>query len=387
MRQDTVSANRSVNRDRENLIHRRQKHLAAAVVTLGAAIFVVDLSLPLGVAGGVPYVALILLGWWFKNTRYIVLLGIVSAILTVAGYLLSPEGGIAWMVLTNRALALFAIGVTVILLGLARRADLEVQAANDELERRVSRRTAELQDAQTALLRKERLAALGQLTGTVAHELRNPLGVISTSIEVVRLRSAKSGLGIEAAIGRLRRAVIRCDTIITELLDFARAKGHQPGPVELDSWLSRLLDEQRIPEHVSLVRDLQTGAAIVQFDAESLRRAVINIVENACHAMTDANGGRDEATGHRLTIESRLAGGQVEIIVSDTGPGIPEDELPLIMEPLYSTKSFGTGLGLPTVQRILEEHGGGIRIDSEAGCGTRVSLYLPAARTADTKAG
>ena len=373
-------ADRSGGRKRAKQFAGNRISLWATAVLLATVIFLVDLSLPLGVAGGVPYVALVLLGWRLDGPRYIVGLAAVATLLTVAGYFLSPEGGIAWMVLINRALALFAIWVTAVLLYRAKRAESRVRAARDTLELRVEDRTAELRAAQTALLRKERLAAMGQLTGTVAHELRNPLGTIATSVHVVRHKCGDPDLGIEKALDRAERGLKRCDAIVTELLDFARAKGVQPEPIALDAWLSALLDEQDVPGGITLVRDLQTGGAVVRFDPEALRRALINLVENACQAMTDGGGARADTAQRRLTVASRVAGGRVEIVVADTGPGIPEEVLPQVLEPLFSTKPFGTGLGLPTVQRTLEDHGGGIEIDSEPGRGTRVRLWLPHAQ-------
>ncbi len=116
----------------------------AALLT--GAIFLFDLSLPLGVAGGVPYVAVVLLGWWLEKTVYIFLLGAISTIFTVAGYYLSPEGGIHWVVLTNRFLAFFAIWVTVALLAKAKRTQAALQTAHNELERRSA---ADLRDTES----------------------------------------------------------------------------------------------------------------------------------------------------------------------------------------------------------------------------------------------
>ena len=128
--------------------------LIAIMVALAAVIFFADISVPLGVAGGVPYVALVLLGWWLEKTGYIFLLGAVSSVLTVAGYFLSPEGGIEWMVLTNRSLALFAIWVTAGLLAKAKRSEMAVRLAHEELELKVERRTTELRKS-NAQLREE----------------------------------------------------------------------------------------------------------------------------------------------------------------------------------------------------------------------------------------
>ena len=235
---------------------------------------------------------------------------------------------------------------------------------------------------QAELLRNERLAAMGQLTGTVAHELRNPLGAIASSVSVIRYKSAEAKLDLGRALDRVERSIRRCDNIITELLDFARAKGLQPSPTVLDSWLSDVVAEQEIPADVAAHCDFQTAGAVVNFDRDELRRAVINVIDNACQAMAEGNGGNRQAGECRLTISTRKAGERIEILLADTGPGISPDDLSKVMEPLYSTKSFGTGLGLPTVQRIMEEHGGGMELGSVCGRGTQVLLWLPSDRGA-----
>ena len=113
---------------------RKTRYFTVGAVLLATAILVVDLSLPLGVAGGVPYVFVVLLGWWMDRSRAIIYLALLSSVLTIVGYFYSPAGGIVWMVLTNRFLALFAIWITAALLTRAKGAEEALNAARDDLE-------------------------------------------------------------------------------------------------------------------------------------------------------------------------------------------------------------------------------------------------------------
>ncbi len=266
-----------------------------------------------------------------------------------------------------------------------KRAEAEIRKLNRVLERRVEERTTELHATQDALVRNERLAALGQLTGTVAHELRNPLGAIATSFDVIQNKCQAAKLDLDRALGRAKRNIKRCDGLISELLDVTHAKVLQPEPTVVDAWLSDLLEEQQIPGNITLNTDLDAEGAAVTFDREQVRRAVINLVDNACQAMavdgdrdgTGNGAGDGTGNGKQLIVATRRTDGRIEIDVADTGPGIPEDDLTKVLEPLFTTKPQGTGLGLAIVQRIMERHSGGLEITSENRRGTRVRLWLP----------
>ena len=115
---------------------------------------------------------------------------------------------------------------------------------------------------QEALVRQERLAALGQVTATVSHELRNPLGAIRISFFVIPQRLRGKGPGIEPALDRIERSITRCENIINDLLDFSRDRPMQRQPTEIDPWLASLLDEYELPAHVVLCRDLAAAACV-----------------------------------------------------------------------------------------------------------------------------
>ncbi len=263
-----------------------------------------------------------------------------------------------------------------------KRVEDQVRQLNESLEEKVEERTKELQAAQGELLKSERLATLGRLTGTVSHELRNPLGVIRTSFYLVRNSLKDLDPRIERAADRVERGITRCDRIIEELLDFTRGSELKLDTTLIDDWLAELLDELTVPEGVGIIRDLAAPGITVALDSDRLRRAVINLYENACQAMTGEGGKGGAAEERQLTIRTGLKHDRVEIRFQDGGPGIPDDVLPMIFEPLFSTKGFGVGLGLSVVKQIIDQHGGGIEVATEDGQGTEMCLWLPLAMPA-----
>jgi PAS domain S-box-containing protein len=251
-------------------------------------------------------------------------------------------------------------------------------AVEVELARRVEERTAELKTAQSELVRKERLSALGQLTATMAHELRNPLSAIRNTLFAVKETAATKGIDLERPISRVERSVARCDGIINDLLDYTRVKELHLAEFALDPWIQEVLSEQRVPTGIVLEHRLGAGC-VVAIDPERMRRVLINLIDNAAQAMSD------DIRDRKITVTTAAAGDQFELVVADSGSGIAPDVLPKVFEPLFSTKSFGTGLGLPMVKQIIEQHGGTITIASEIGKGTRVIVRL--ARLAQDKKG
>lgn len=258
-----------------------------------------------------------------------------------------------------------------------KRIEEELAKLNSELETRVDERTAELRDAQAELVKSERLSTLGQLTATVSHELRNPLGAMRTSMYVVEKKTEGQSDSITRAIGRVNRSITRCDQIIDELLDYTRIRSLDIRAVPLDDWLADLLDEQAVPDDVEIRRKFGAPSVRAPADVDRLRRAVINVYENACHALTSPHHDATPRNRNLLTVETRVRKDRFEIVITDNGPGIPADLRQKVFEPLFSTKNFGVGLGLPTVAQIMEQHGGGINVSKNRGGGAKFSLWLP----------
>jgi signal transduction histidine kinase len=253
-----------------------------------------------------------------------------------------------------------------------RASESQLRAMHDELERRVDERTAELVSVQEELIRADRLAVLGQLTGTVAHELRNPLSTIDTSLTVLENRLNSTGDDLTRLIERIHRNVQRCNNIITDLLDFARVDRVDPEPMALDPWLAEALAELNPPEGVELRFIPGAGDAVIMLDPDRLRRSVINLVDNAGEAISGSG-----ESGGEILVSTRIQGSAAYIEIADNGPGIHSEHMSRIHEPLYSTKSFGIGLGLSIVEQIMTAHGGTFDLDSTQGEGTRARLSLP----------
>lgn len=254
----------------------------------------------------------------------------------------------------------------------------------EKLKELVEERTRELKNTQNELMRKERLATLGQLTATVSHELRNPLGAIRPSLYIIEKKTASlEDEKLTSAIDRVNRNINRCDRIIDELLDFTRITGLDLSNANLDEWLNTLIQEQYI--HNDIIVDWQPGLGnyIANIDFDRFRRAIINVIENGCHAMLKDDDIKHVISGARLTIHTSKSNERINIQVTDTGDGIPDDVLPHIFTPLYSTKGFGVGLGMPTVKQIMEQHSGGIDINTCVGKGTTITLWLPINENSD----
>ena len=258
-----------------------------------------------------------------------------------------------------------------------RRINEDVSRLNKELAANMRM----LRDAQDELVKKGRMEQLGQLTATIAHELRNPLGAVRTSAFLLERKTKDKGLGIEQQIERINKGIVRCDNIITQLLDFSRTKQLQCQPGELDNWLQEVVEEEarKLSSKVSIELSLGLGGQQVPFDPSRLQRAVINMINNAAEAMI---GQGDQAVGKdtvdpKITISTFCKDGYVSVRVVDNGPGFTPEAILLIREPLFTTKSFGTGLGIPAIEQIASQHGGRLDIASDPGKGASFTIWLP----------
>ena len=242
--------------------------------------------------------------------------------------------------------------------------------------RGVSSNITELVNARAELAKRQQLATIGQVTGTVSHELRNPLGTIHASS--VALRQLLKGVRPEArsALQRIERNVQRCTRIIDELLSFAQQRQLELEEMDVAVWLDAVLDEIEVPREVSVERDFSPNVS-ARLASERLRQAIVNVVNNAVQSF-------DEGAAGTVQVSLRTAESRAVIAVHDDGPGMDSHTVARIFEPLFSTRTFGVGLGMPLVKRIMEQHGGNVEVTSEPGVGSTVSLWLPTSPAAIT---
>jgi PAS domain S-box-containing protein len=260
----------------------------------------------------------------------------------------------------------------------------DLQTVNDHVTRlnsELSENIQKLKDTQDQMVRAGRMAQLGQLTATVAHELRNPLAAVRTSAFVLDRKVKGKGLGVEQQLTRIENGVVRCDNIISQLLDFARTRPPQYKLHEFDSWIAKIIEEEaaKLPESVSIECVLGLGGLEVAIDADRLSRCVINLISNASEALVGKEGGQVEPSTFIpvIRISTMRTERGVEFTVADNGPGISEENLKKIKEPLFTTKTYGTGLGLPAVEKILEQHNGGLDVTSRLGEGASFTAWFP----------
>ncbi|MGH1419090.1 MAG: two-component system sensor histidine kinase NtrB [Hyphomicrobiaceae bacterium] len=243
----------------------------------------------------------------------------------------------------------------------------------------VSLDVTESQKLREEFQRNGKLMQLGQLIATVAHEIRNPLGAIRTAKFVLDRKLDGKVEGVEPQLERINNGIRRCDKIITELLDFSRKKVLSTTDVEIDSWLKATVDEERenLAGGPEVVCHCNLSGITAAIDSDQIRQVLINLLSNAAEAADEKTKAKVTPNYKaRIDITTKLVGEHIHIEIADNGPGIEPKNLARIREPLFTTKSFGVGLGIPAIEKILEVHGGELGIDSEFGEGTTMTAIF-----------
>ncbi|QDV26469.1 two-component system sensor histidine kinase NtrB [Aureliella helgolandensis] len=255
-------------------------------------------------------------------------------------------------------------------------AQRELTELNASLDERVRQQALELQAAQAELVRKEKFATLGQISGGIAHEIRNPLNVVKTSAYYLLNAKTPTPEKVREHLERIDRQVGMIDNVVTALADVSRMPDPEVRPWEIQSLVRDVIASTNIPQGMVIDEQLPAGFPRVLVDGNQLSIVLRNLVRNALDAMP--NGGT-------LTVVGTADEQGVTIEVRDTGSGISPDDLERITEPFFSTKPRGMGLGLAITKTILEKNRGTIRVSSELGKGTQFFVSLPIAEGPTTK--
>ena len=272
-----------------------------------------------------------------------------------------------------------AIGSTVVVvrdITERKRAEEALKGYSERLEEMVEKRTTGLRDAQEQLMRRERMAVIGQVGASVGHELRNPLGVIKNSVYYLNMKLGDADEKVKKHLKIMEREIARSNKIINDLLSFARGKKLVLQKTPINPIVQDALSRTEVPNEVAVMAELARDLPPLMADPDQVQQVFINLILNAAQAMP--NGGR-------LQISTREKEGLIEVEFKDTGCGISEENLKKLFTPLFTTKARGIGLGLAVSKNIIEAHEGSIEVESpstglwtgEGGKGTTFRVKLP----------
>ncbi|MEA3349650.1 MAG: PAS domain S-box protein, partial [Chloroflexota bacterium] len=285
-----------------------------------------------------------------------------------------PNGTISWInvsaaPLINEAGEIEGVVGTFADITERKQAEEALQEYSERLEEMVEERTRELRDAQEELIRQERLAALGQIAGSMGHELRNPLGVIHNANYYLGMKLAEADEDVKESIELIAEETQNASKIIADLLDFGRAQAADPALVNVSEVVNAVIGQNPPPDEVTLSVDVPDNLPPIFVDELQIKHVLTNLITNAYQAMPE---------GGELSVESgQSTAGSVMIEISDTGTGIPPENLEKIFEPLFTTKSRGIGLGLAICKKLIAANGGKIEVESTVGEGSTFHVYVP----------
>jgi signal transduction histidine kinase len=232
----------------------------------------------------------------------------------------------------------------------------------------VELRTAQLKDANERLVKSERLAAIGELAGMVGHDLRNPLSGIKNAAYFLKKKGATiSEEQTKEMLEIIDKGIDHSNKIINDLLDYSREMHLDLRECSPRALLDDAVRMIPVPDRIQIVNHV-LGETRMRVDADKIMRVFINLIKNAVDAMPEKG---------TLEITSRQTKSNLEIAFADTGKGIPDETLPKIFTPLFTTKAQGMGFGLAICKRIIEAHGGTITVETAVNKGTTFTITLP----------
>ncbi len=255
-----------------------------------------------------------------------------------------------------------------------KRAEEALKEYSERLEEMVEERTQELREAQEQLVRREKLAVLGQLAGGVGHELRNPLGVISNAVYFLQLTLPDADETTKEYLEMISAEVRNSTKIISDLLDFSRTRLPDREEVAVSELVAEVLETRPPPEGVQVTTQIAPDLPPVLVDPRQIGgQVLVNLVVNAYQAMPE---------GGTLTIKTsevseKLPKSEVALSVADTGCGIPPENMAKLFEPLFTTRARGIGRGLAVSRSLVEANGGSMEVESEVGRGSTFTMRLP----------
>ncbi|NOX97129.1 MAG: HAMP domain-containing protein, partial [Nitrospirae bacterium] len=256
-------------------------------------------------------------------------------------------------------------------------------------------RLRQMRKLEEELRRKDRLAALGELSAGVAHEVRNPLGIIKSSAQVLQNRLKDKEVKSRELISFIIEETDRLNKVVTNFLDFARPQKPNLEKRKIIPILDKTLGLVKIQfseRNIKVVRNYKKGLPPAMIDEDLMSQVFLNLITNALQAMSE--GGiltvtvRLKVENQKFKTEDKNSSTEtnfIEISFRDTGCGIPETELSKVFNPFFSIREGGTGLGLSIVHKIIETHGGEISVESQVGKGTTFTLKLPVAQKTEDK--
>jgi two-component system NtrC family sensor kinase len=236
----------------------------------------------------------------------------------------------------------------------------------------------ELKQAQDEIIRSEKLASVGRLAAGIAHEIGNPIGIVLGYLDLLQSDDVKKEEKTDY-LRRIESEISRINQIIRQLLDFSRPSSGKSEETPVHKMIMKTVDmfkPQPMMEDIEINLDLKASKDTVLADPNELQQVLLNIIMNAADALSEIGPPGSEK---RLVIGTENSGGSIKLLLSDNGPGIPEDELAQIFDPFFTTKDpgKGTGLGLSVCYRIVEGLGGTIRAESVEGEGMTLAITLP----------
>ena len=302
------------------------------------------------------------------------LLSTSAACLTYASFLMFIDWNRYWMDTDQKAeliLRLTFLAVTGFLTNTLSEANREQSRKYRLVAEQLAAANQSVREAEAAMRRSERLAALGQLSAGLAHELRNPLGTIRASAEMLSGSLSSDNEVAREVAGFVLSEADRTNTLVSRFLDFARPLQLRFSDTDLGEVIDRAIVhlEQNSPKYdVHVYRNYSPEIGPFQMDADMLERVFYNLLLNAAQA---------SPAGSVITVKTRPVDGFAEISVIDRGSGIDPKQIENIFNPFFTTKPEGVGLGLAIVSKIVDEHGGRMSVESEPGRGSTFHVHLP----------